>query len=119
MRFRTAPMRTENSASQFIKGKTEWQCDWGRGISGSWKGWFHNGRRWLGPCGNHQVTLAVRAGPMQPQRKNRADKRLLDSAKSSKSEAVDKMTVCLFLAPTQMLLCCPWQGRKARLAFNV
>lgn len=41
---------------------------------------------------------------MQLQRKSRTDKRLLDSAKSPKSEAVNKMTVCLFLAPNQVLL---------------
>lgn len=99
--IQTAPVRT---ASQFIKGKIERQCYLGRGTVDSWKGWFHNRRRWLGPNGNHQVTLAVRAGQMQPQRKNRADKCLLDSAKSSKREAVNQKTVCLFLAPPQMLL---------------
>lgn len=31
-------MRTDNSVSQFIKGKTEWQCYWEGGAVGSWEG---------------------------------------------------------------------------------
>lgn len=31
-------MRTENSVSQFIKGKTEWQCYGREGAVGSWEG---------------------------------------------------------------------------------
>lgn len=67
----------------------------GKRAVGSWEGWqwFHNGRRWLCPSGNHRVTLAVRAGQMQIQRKSSTDKCLLDTAKPFKRQAVNKMTM--------------------------
>lgn len=46
----------------------------------------------------------------------RADKHLLDSAKSSKSEAGNNMTVRLFLAPNQLLL--PVAGEESYTAIQ-